>query len=87
MNEEEAVARATAGREAHGVIGTWRYQLAERRIIEQAEAPPERGPVRVRDRRVWVVRFVGDCRWAELAVDDETGEIVRVQKARGGCEA
>jgi hypothetical protein len=77
MDEQTARRIAESAREAHEVppdqVGKW----AERRIIEIPD-----DAARVRDARVWVVRFVRGPSWTELAVEEPTGDVVRVERSR-----
>jgi hypothetical protein len=77
MDEQTARRIAETAREAHDVppghVGKW----AERRIIEIRD-----DAARVRDARVWVVRFVRGPSWIDLAVEERTSDVVRVEKSR-----
>lgn len=81
MTEQEARRRAEEQRPAHRVPAGWRATAAERRWIELPGGPPGE-PAPVRDLLAWVVRFAGGIVWAELAVSDATGEVVRVERSR-----
>ena len=81
MTEQEARRRAEEQRAAHQVPAGWRARAAERRWIEIASGPPGE-PAPVRDLLVWVVRFAERIAWADLAVSDATGEVVRVERSR-----
>ncbi len=81
MTEQEAMGRAEEGRAAAGIAAGWRILGAERRFILLAGEDREQ-PARVRDLLAWVVRFGGGLSWAELAVDDRTGAVVRVERSR-----
>jgi hypothetical protein len=76
---DEPTARRIAERERvrHEVPSGHALRGAERRIIEL-----DVGQERVRDVLVWVVRFQAGIAWAELAVEDGSGDVVRVQKSR-----
>jgi hypothetical protein len=81
MDEETAKQIASIARPAHDVPAGYALRSAERRIIEIAEGAA--GPAAlVRDVRVWIVRFQAGVAWAELAVDEATGTVVRVQRSR-----
>lgn len=80
MTETEARAIAEAQREAHEVPEDATIQWAERRIIELLETPPPEALVR--DVVVWIVRFARPLGFHELAVDESTGDIVRVERSR-----
>ena len=82
MNEAQAVAAANAAREQKEVPPEARFGTAERQYIELGDADPEK-PSPVRDVLVWLVRYVfSGGRWVELAVEDATGEVVRVRRSR-----
>jgi hypothetical protein len=81
VDEATAGEIAEAARGAHDVPPRAARTGAERRIIELADG---RGPgARVRDVRVWAVRFQAGAAWCELAVDEVTAAVVRVQRSRG----
>ena len=80
MTESEARAIAEAQREACAVPADWAIAHAERRIIELLEAPPP--DARVRDAVVWILRFESGLGWLELAVDEKTRTVVRVERGR-----
>lgn len=77
MTEETAKGHADSSREKHGVPEEYSFDFAARRIIEL-----EAGASKVRDCRVWIVRYTGDPSWVELAVDESNGDIVRVVWSR-----
>lgn len=81
MTEAEATRIAEAAREAHRVPPDARVTAAERRYIELA-GPNPRVPAPVRDVLVWIVHLEHEGRWVELAVGDQTGEVVRVERSR-----
>ena len=81
MTREEATRRAEEARSAHQVPVGWAVGSVERRYIEVGAGRPEE-PAPVRDLLVWVVQFVEGSSWVELAVDDRTGEVVRVERSR-----
>ena len=81
MDEATAIQIATAGRPAHVVPAPYALRGCEPRIIELCAGSGGAGTL-VRDVRVWIVRFQGGVAWVELAVDDVTGTIVRVQRSR-----
>lgn len=81
MTEQEARRRADAGRAAAGIDPGWRMVHAARRFVLLAAEDRER-PAPVRDALAWVVRFGGGLSWAELALDDATGTVVRVERSR-----
>jgi hypothetical protein len=82
MTREQAVAIAEAAREEKEVPPGSELGGVEPCFIELGEGDPEK-PSQVRDVRVWLVRYDFDGgRWVELAVEDKTGQIVRVQRSR-----
>lgn len=91
MTPEQAVAAAQAASPRLGVPASYRPLSAERRIIEiVADAPlrdelPQPGPVM--DRVAWVVRLGEGIAWAELAVDEADGNILRLRRSRGAAAA
>ena len=87
MTAEEASRIAMDARGLYGLAG-YRVSGAERRWIEIVEgAPPSLAPAApgpVRDVAAWVVRLKREAGFAEVAVDDADGSIVRVRKGRQG---
>jgi hypothetical protein len=81
MDEVGARRAAETARVSAGVPAEYVLESAERRIIEVAEGPIER-PSRVRDCLAWVVRFSGDFGWRDLAIEDATGLVVRVERSK-----
>jgi hypothetical protein len=81
MDEAMAKQIASDARPAHDVPASYAFRGAERRIIEISESAAGAAP-RVRDVRVWIVRFQAGIAWAELAVDETTRTVVRVQRSR-----
>lgn len=81
MDEQAARLAAESTRDPAGVPPDFTLETAERRIIELPEGPVER-PSRVRDCLAWVVRFSGDFGWRELAIEDSTGRVVRVERSK-----
>ena len=55
---------------------------AHLRYIEIAEGYPQQ-PAPVRDVLAWVVRFNYGAAWSEVAIDDKTSDVVRVEYSRG----
>jgi len=80
---DEATAKQVAGtaRPAHDVPASYAFHSAERRIIEITEGESKVGAL-VRDVHVWIVRFQAGVAWTELAVDQATSSVVRVQRSR-----
>ena len=81
MDEAAAIDIATAARAAHAVPSGHALRGTERRIIELEEEAPTGGRL-VRDVRTWIVRFAGGMAWTELAVDESSGAVVRVERSR-----
>jgi hypothetical protein len=81
LTEHDARRRAEEGRAAAAIDPGWPAVAAERRFILVAGPDPQE-PSRVRDVLAWVVRFGGGISWAELAVDDRTGAVLRVERSR-----
>ncbi len=84
MTRDEAIAAAEAAREEHQVPPEAELATSELRYIELVRGT-RAAPEAIRDARVWVVRFLLPPRFWDLAVDDETGAIVRVERSRGGA--
>lgn len=80
MDEQTARGIAQASPEKPDLPPAYVLRGATRRIIELGEQPAV--GARVRDVRVWVVRFQAGIAWCELAVDEATGQVVRVQRSR-----
>lgn len=84
MTREEAIARAEATRLPNRVPAEAEVGGAELRWIEIPELiAKEPGPVR--DSLAWCVKFLFLPSWIEVAVEDSTGEIVRVERSRGAA--
>ena len=81
MDENAARLAAASARASAGVPADFALESAEHRIIEVAEGPIER-PSRVRDCLAWVVRFSGDFGWHDLAIEDATSRLVRVERSK-----
>lgn len=81
MNEAAAKQIAETVRAQHDVTSGYRLRHAERRIIELLQSRTE-SDAWMRDVRVWVVRFQDGIRWIDLAIDEVTGDVVRVEKSR-----
>jgi hypothetical protein len=81
VSEQEARRKAEEQKGDYQVPADWRAGPAELRWIELLDGRlGEPGPVR--DLRVWVVRYRTDVQWIDLAVDDGTGQVVRVERSR-----
>jgi hypothetical protein len=81
VTEQEARYRAEAARSTHEIDEGWRLVAAERRYILVA-GPDLEEPAPVRDLLAWIVRFGAGISWTEVALDDRTGAIVRVERSR-----
>lgn len=81
MTEQEARRLAEGQRAAAHVDAGWRVVASERRFILLAGEDREQ-PAPVRDTLVWIVRFGGGLSWAELALDDRSGALLRVERSR-----
>jgi len=81
VTEQEARRKAEEQKGAHQVPPDWKAGPAEPRWIELSEARVgEPGPVR--DLRAWVIRYRTQIQWIDLAIDDATGQVVRVERSR-----
>lgn len=91
MNAQQAIAAAQVAAPRFGVPPGFQVSSAELRIVELvANAPvvdalPPEGPVV--DRSAWVVTFSAEPLWAELTVDDQTGDVVRIRRSRMAAAA
>lgn len=81
MTESEALRSAEAARGAHQVSASWSTLFAERRYITLA-GPDREQAAPVRDVLAWVVRFGDDLSWVDLALDDRSGAVLRVERSR-----
>ena len=81
MTKEDALHRAEAQKGAHQVPADWRPGAPELRWIELASAGTAT-PGPVRDVRAWIVRYRTQIQWVDLAIDDGTGQVVRVERSR-----
>ncbi len=81
MTEAEARRSAERARAAHAIAASWQLLAAERRYIALGGPNPEE-PAPVRDLLAWVVRFGDALSWADLALDDRSGAVVRVERSR-----
>lgn len=90
MNARDAIATAQAAAPAYGVPDNYRPASSELRIIELVQGAPLRDelppPGPVFDRLAWVVRFAAGILWVELAIDDQTGEVLRVRRSRSAAQ-
>lgn len=81
MTEAEAIRQAEGARGRYQIAPSWTAISTERRFIALA-GPDREQPAPVRDVLAWVVRFGDELSWAELALDDRTGAILRVERSR-----
>ena len=81
MTSEEAQRAAESARPEHEVPEAASVVSVEKRFIELAGSDPNT-VAPVRDLLAWVVRFRSGIAWIDFAVDDATGEIVRVERSR-----
>lgn len=82
MTKGEARQAAEAARGKYDIPPEGRLHTVEKKYIELAgEDPMQPGPVR--DVLVWLARFRIGLGSVELALDDRSGQVVRVQKSRG----
>jgi hypothetical protein len=86
MTQEEAIVVASSARLRFNVPPGLQPVPAEKWIIElvpgtgPADTEIKAGPTL--DRVAWLVKFADGPWWVELAVDDETSEILRVRRGR-----
>ncbi len=86
MNAQQAIAAAQVAAPRFGVPPGFQVSSADLRIVELVvnapvvDALPPEGPVV--DRSAWVVTFSAEPLWAELTVDDQTGDVVRIRRSR-----
>ncbi len=81
MTQQQAIERAELARSDHSVPNEWKLRQAGKRYIQLGSNKREE-PSPVRDLLVWVVQFGGELSWIELAIEDRTGQIVRVERSR-----
>jgi len=77
----EARRAAEAAREQCDIPPEGRLYAVDKRHIELAGDDPSQ-PAPVKDVLVWLARFRIRHGWTELAVDDASGQIVRVRRSR-----
>lgn len=86
MTQDDAISMATAALGRFDVPADFKAQGAQQSIIEVVagapvdERPEQPGPVR--DVLAWLVMFSKELMFVEIAVDDNSGEIVRVVRSR-----
>lgn len=81
MIEQDAQRKAEEQKRAYHVPAVWEAGQPELRWIELTDAG-DRKAAPARDLRAWVVRFGDELQWIELAIDDGTGGVVRVERSR-----
>jgi hypothetical protein len=81
MTEQEARRSAEEQKAAYQVPLEWGAGPADLRWIELSETSPGE-PAPVKDLRAWVIRFRTQIQWADLAIDDASGKVVRVERSR-----
>jgi len=86
VTADEAIARALSLREALGIDPGFASASAELRIVEivVGQAPeglPAPGPRE--DHRAWIVTLASAPFSIELALDDASGALLRLRRARG----
>ena len=81
MTRGEARRAAEAAREQCDIPPEGRLYAVDKRHIELAGSDPAQ-PAPVKDVLVWLARFRIRNGWTELAVDDASGQIVRVRRSR-----
>ncbi len=81
MTEEQAKSRAEQARAAYVVPTDWDLAQAELRYI-QVGAEKRDQPAPVRDLLAWVIHFTDGLTWVELALENATGQVVRVERSR-----
>jgi len=82
MNDHKARTHAEQARPFHSVPADAELVDIERRYIELA-GPDPTAPAPVRDLLAWVARFENENGWMDLAIDDHSGDVVRVERSRG----
>lgn len=81
MNKEDARKAAETQKLLKGVSPTAKFGSIEQMWIELPVGDAEK-PGPVRDVLAWLVRYVTDEGWTELAVNDSDGLVVRVTHSR-----
>jgi hypothetical protein len=81
MDETAARGAAEGAKAAAGVPADFVFESAQRRYIELAENGAD-VPSRVRDCLAWVVRYSNDFGFRDLAIEDATGQVVRVERSK-----
>ncbi len=80
MDEVSARDKAQTYQSQGGVPVDYQIKFVEKALIEITEQTVERiSPVR--DCLVWLIRFVKEISWIEIALDDVTHEVVRIRRS------
>jgi len=79
MTEQEAISTVQANRGRLGIRSGMKLQGAEKAIVEYSRDRKQAGPVE--DRVAWIVTYVSDMGFAEVRVDNSTGEVLEVLRA------
>jgi hypothetical protein len=82
MTASDAEFIANRVRSAHHVPPDSAVGDVSQRFIELPQSPRDQ-PLLLADILVWVVRFVKDATWVELAIADDTGGVVRARRSQG----
>ena len=80
MTEQEAIQIVEGNRELLQIDTMFKFDSAEKAIVECEKKPNEQGPAA--DRIAWII--VLSCRWGivTIHIDDRTGEILAVRRNR-----
>lgn len=81
MTRDEARTIANQARAEYKIPDAATIAFVEERYIELTGVDEETAQL-VRDALVWVVRFRAGSAWTDLAVEQKTGAIVRVERSR-----
>lgn len=82
MTEGEARSKAQEAKAQLNLSPEYEISALQQRIIELPEGFVEQ-PSRVRDTLAWIARFSNESGWIEVAIEDATGQTVRVERSRG----
>jgi len=86
MTSDEAIEAALAARDRFGIDTEFVADSIEERFIEIVAGNPVEGrpmePGAVRDVRAWIVMLVNEGGFVEVALDQATGEPVRILHSR-----
>lgn len=81
MNEADARRAAHTHRASTRIPASATDGAAQQRYIELVAGDREQ-PAPVRDVLAWIVRFHYGVAWGDVAVDDKTGDFLRVEYSR-----